>query len=585
MNLEKIKSPTDLKEFSIAQLPELCDELRAALLEKLSNHGGHIGPNLGMVEAIVALHYVFNSPIDKMVFDVSHQSYIHKMLTGRMNAFLNPQNYDDVSGYTNPEESEHDLFNIGHTSTSISLATGLAKGRDLTGGNENVIAIIGDGSLSGGEAFEGLDTAGTLNSNFIIIVNDNDMSIAENHGGIYANLRLLRETKGKAECNLFKAFGLDYCFVEDGNNVAALIEAFKKVKDINHPIVVHIVTEKGHGFAPAVKDKEEFHWGFPFDKETGECKLTFDGETYSSIMASMLLKRMKEDKRLVVVNAGTPGVIGFEPELRAEAGTQFVDVGIAEEQAAAMSSGLAKRGCRPVWGVGASFMQRTYDQISQDIAINSSPVTIAVFYTGIKALNDVTHLGLYDIAMISNIPNIVYLAPTCKAEFEAMLKWSINQEKYPVAIRVPSPAPIDLPIEVDDDYSSINSFKVVNKGSGIAIIAAGSMLAEALGALEILKSKNINPTVINPRFLTGIDEAMLSELTTMHDAVITVEDGILNGGFGEKIARFYGSDKDMLVECMGLPKQFYDRYNPNELCRQYGLTASGIADKVEQLSK
>jgi 1-deoxy-D-xylulose-5-phosphate synthase len=582
MNLESIKSPADLKQLSVGELTELCSNMRTALIEKISRHGGHFGPNLGMVEATVALHIVFNSPVDKFVFDVSHQSYIHKMLTGRMSAFVNSDRYDDVSGYTNPHESEHDFFNIGHTSTSISLASGLAKARDLNGGKENIIAVIGDGSLSGGEAFEGLDTAGTFKSNFIIVVNDNDMSIAENHGGIYDNLRLLRETNGKAECNLFRAFGLDYRFVNNGNDLESLIATFQEVKDIDHPIVVHIVTEKGRGYAPAVADKESHHWCGPFDMATDRQLYDSDAPSYASIMTSMLLKRMKEDKSLVVVNAGTPGVIGFNPKERAEAGDQFVDVGIAEEQAAAMVSGIARNGGHPVWGVGASFIQRAYDQISQDICINASPATIVTFYTGIRALNDVTHLGIYDIAMLSNIPGLVYLAPTCRAEFEAMLNWSIAQDKAPVAIRTASPAPVDLDITVDSDYSELNKFRVVSEGSDVAIIAVGTMLADALKAAELLKAKGINPTIINPRFVSGVDAELLTSLMANHRAVVTVEDGIIDGGFGAKVAHFY-ADKDIKVDVIGLPKQFYDRYNPQELCERYDITAEGIARRVQRL--
>ena len=361
MYLEKINSPSDVKKLSIEQLKVLAEEMRAALIQKLSVHGGHCGPNLGMVEATIALHYVFDSPKDKIVFDVSHQSYCHKMLTGRKDAFLYSEHYDDVTGYSCPEESEHDFFTVGHTSTSLSLACGLAKARDLKGGKENIIAVIGDGSLSGGEALEGLDFAGEMTTNFIAVINDNDMSIAENHGGMYKNLRLLRDTDGKAECNLFKAMGLDYAFVKDGNDIEALIKAFEQVKDSAAPVAVHIVTEKGKGLSFAEKNKEKWHWAAPFDPETGEPKYPWGGEDYSSVTADYLLKKMKADKKVCAITSATPTVFGFTSDKRAEAGAQFIDVGIAEEHAVAMASGMAKGGAKPFYGVYSTFLQRTYE--------------------------------------------------------------------------------------------------------------------------------------------------------------------------------------------------------------------------------
>lgn len=293
MYLEKIDAPQDLRGLTTEQLHALADEIREALLRKLSAHGGHIGPNLGMVEATIALHRVFDSPKDKIIYDVSHQSYVHKMLTGRREAFLDPADYDEVSGYTNPQESEHDHFTIGHTSTSVSLACGLAKARDLRGGSENVIAVIGDGSLSGGEAYEGLSNAGEAGTNLIVVVNDNEMSIAENHGGLYANLRELRESDGKAPCNFFRALGLDYLYVKEGNDIEALTAAFRQVKDTPRPVVVHIRTLKGKGYAPAERQKERFHWGMPFDLATGEPKAAGGGEDYCDLTGRFLLERMR----------------------------------------------------------------------------------------------------------------------------------------------------------------------------------------------------------------------------------------------------------------------------------------------------
>ena len=579
MYIEKINQPTDVKNLNSEQLHILADEMRQALLQKLSKHGGHFGPNLGMVEAAIALHYVFNSPTDKIVYDVSHQSYPHKMLTGRKDAFLYEDRYDDVSGYSNPDESDHDFFTIGHTSTSVSLACGLAKGRDLKGDKENIIAVIGDGSLSGGEALEGLDFASELNSNIIIVVNDNDMSIAENHGGLYKNLKKLRDTDGKAECNLFKSMGLDYVFVKDGNDIDSLITAFKQVKDSTYPVVVHICTQKGKGYEIAEKNKEAWHYCGPFDLETGKSDMPQDGEDYSSMTADILLKKMKEDKTIVGITSATPTVFGFTEDKRKEAGSQFVDVGIAEETAVALASGIAKNGGKPIYGVYSTFIQRTYDQLSQDLCINNSAATILVYWASVYGMNDVTHLGIYDIPMMSNIPNLVYLAPTTKEEYLAMLDWSIEQNDHPVAIRVPISVVSDGK-KVTKDFSKLNEYEVTQNGSKIAIVALGSFYSVGAKTAEIIENKTgVKPTLINPIYITGTDDKLLEQLKENHDIVITVEDGVLDGGFGEKIARFYGNS-DIKVLNYGLKKEFLDRYNPEEIVKANRLTPEQIAEDV-----
>lgn len=584
MYIEKINSPADVKVLSVEQMEVLATEVRQALLHKLSEHGGHIGPNLGMVEATIALHYVFNSPYDKIVYDVSHQSYTHKILTGRKEAFLNAADYDKVSGYTNPQESEHDFFTIGHTSTSVSLACGLVKARDLKGDSENIIAVIGDGSLSGGEAYEGLSNAGENGTNMIIVVNDNEMSIAENHGGLYQNLRLLRETEGKAECNFFRSLGLDYMFVKDGNDIASLIAAFKAVKDTPRPVVVHIHTLKGKGYLPAETHKEQWHWGMPFDLKTGAPKFDFSGvEDYSDLTAKFLLDEMKKDKSVVAITSGTPSVIGFTPERRQQAGRQFVDVGIAEEHAVALASGIAAGGGKPVYGVYSSFIQRTYDQLSQDLCINNNPATIVVFMGTIAGMNDETHLGFFDIPLICNIPNMVYLAPTCKEEYFAMLKWSIYQNKYPVAIRVPGASVVSGNQEYDTDYSDLNHYKLVRKGEKVAILGLGAFysLGEAV-AKRLKEESGIEATLINPRYITGLDVAMLEDLKQSHSLVVTLEDGEIDGGFGEKIARFY-SDSDMKVLTYGVRKEFADRYITEELLKENRLTDVQIVEDICKL--
>ena len=585
MYLEKINSPADVKKLSTEEMKKLAQEMRDALIFKLSRHGGHCGPNLGFAEATIALHYVFNSPKDKMVFDVSHQTYCHKMLTGRKDGFLYEEHFDDISGYSNPYESEHDFFTIGHTSTSISLALGLAKARDLKHETGNVIAVIDDGSLSGGEALEALDYAGEFDGNLIVIINDNDMSIAENHGGMYKNLKALRESNGKADTNLFTAMGLDYVFVKDGNDIDSLIAAFRQVKDSTRPVAVHIVTEKGKGLSFAEKNKEDWHWHMPFDVETGKAKYNYDGEDYGDLTAKMLLEKMKKDESVCVLTSGTPTVSGFWKGRRDEAGRQFIDVGIAEENAAAMASGIAAGGGKPFYGVYSTFIQRTYDQISQDICINNSPVAISVFAGSVYGMSDVTHLGLYDIPMLSNIPNLVYLAPATKEEYLSMLDWAIEQKEHPVAVRVPGGPVISDGKEVKNNWSDLNKYEVTKNGSKIAVIALGTFYQLGEKAAKAIEEKaGITPTVINPHFISGIDKETLENLKKNHDIVITLEDGILDGGFGEKIARFYGNSSVKTL-CFGLAKKFYDRYDVNELMREAHLTPAQIADDATALLK
>lgn len=580
MYIEQINSPKDLKQLTAEQMTVLAGEIRQALLNRLSTCGGHIGPNLGMVEATIALHFVFDSPKDKLVFDVSHQCYTHKILTGRKEAFLNPAKYASVSGYTNPHESEHDFFIIGHTSTSVSLACGLAKARDLKHDSENVIAVIGDGSLSGGEAYEGLSNAAELGTNLIIVVNDNDMSIAENHGGLYGNLRQLRESKGEAPCNFFKSLGLDYLYVDEGNDISALIAAFRQVKDASHPVVVHIHTQKGKGYAFAEQNREKYHWGGPFNLQTGEPKNRSTAEDYGDLTGRFLLEEMAKDPTLVAISSGTPTVLGFTPERRQQAGRQFVDVGIAEEHAVALASGIAANGGHPVYGVYSTFIQRCYDQLSQDLCINNNPAVIAVFAGTVNGMNDVTHLGFFDIPLIANIPNMVYLAPTCKEEYFAMMRWAIQQREHPVAVRVPGVVVESRQEPFDTDYSMLNRYRVTQQGRRVAILALGSFygLGEAVRT-KLEADAGLQATLINPRYITGLDTDLLESLKTDHQIVVTLEDGVLDGGFGEKIARYYG-DSAMRVLNFGLRKEFADRYVAAELMRANRLTDTQIVKDI-----
>lgn len=586
MYIEKIKSPADLKKLDIEALKIVADETRQAVLNRVSKHGGHVGPNLGFVEATVALHYVFDAPKDKLVFDVSHQSYPHKILTGRAAGFLGDlDDMNAISGYSSPAESPiYDNFEVGHTSTSISLATGLQKARDIKGTDENIIAVIGDGSLSGGEAFEGLDEASELGTGIIIVVNDNEMSIAENHGGIYKNLRALRQSNGQCEHNWFKAWGFEYHYLEEGNDIARLIQVFKKVKGTQRPTVVHIHTEKGHGFAPAVEDKETWHWSMPFNITDGSLLNQPTGESYDRLFSDWMLREMKRDKTLIAVTAGTPTAAGFTPAKRREAGAQHIDMGIAEEQAAAMISGMAKGGLHPVWTVYSTFIQRTYDQIAQDLCINSNPAVINVVGGGTASMNDITHICLFDIPMLCSIPNLIYLAPTTCEEYFAMLRWAIDQDRKPIAIRVPSNGVNHTAEPVDTEYSYTPQYKVARQGSQVAIIAAGSFYQKGENVADILAAKGINATLINPRYLNAVDAETLDSLKAEHSLVVTLEDGCKDGGFGERIASYYGTS-DMKVLVSGVKKDLYDRYDLRQLLADNRLLDEQIVDDILAIIK
>lgn len=581
MYIEKIKSPADLKQLNIDALKVVADETRQAVLNRVSKHGGHVGPNLGFVEATVALHYVFDTPKDKLVFDVSHQSYPHKVLTGRASGFLgNLDEMNAISGYSSPTECpEYDNFEVGHTSTSVSLATGLQKARDIKGTKENIIAVIGDGSLSGGEAFEGFDEASELGTGIIIVVNDNEMSIAEPHGGIYKNLRDLRESNGQCNHNWFKAWGFEYKYLEEGNDVEKLIEVFRSVKDTDKPTVVHIHTEKGHGFTPAVENKEAWHYGMPFNKEDGSRPEYPATESYEQLLSDWLLKEMKQDKTLVAVTAGTPSAAGFTPEKRKEAGAQHVDVGIAEEQAVAMISGMAKGGLRPVWTVFSTFIQRTYDQIAQDLCINANPAVINVTWGGTASMNDITHICLFDIPMLCSIPGLIYLAPTTCEEYFAMLHWAILQDKKPIAIRIPSNGVHHTTETVDREYAYEAKYKVTQKGEKVAIIAAGSFYQKGENVARLLAEKGIKATLINPRYLNEVDRETLDSLKGSHKLVVTLEDGSKDGGFGERIAAYYGTS-EMKVLVGGIKKDLYDRFDLQQLLSDNRLLDEQIVEDV-----
>ena len=580
MYLEHVNSPEDVRALPASALPDLADEVRAAIIERTSAIGGHTGSNLATVELTIALHRVFETPHDKIVFDVSHQSYAHKMLTGRAAAFLDPTRYAEASGFSNPGESEHDLFSMGHTSTSISLACGLASARDLAGETYDVVAVIGDGSLSGGLAFEGLDNAVELGSGLIIVVNDNEWSIAPNHGGIYRSLADLRATQGASEHNVFRALGLDYRYLEDGHDVAALEAALSKLRGTDHPVVLHVHTEKGHGYAPAAANPEGWHHAVPFDVATGDVRPGATAhpadENYANVTGALLADWMQTDPRVVAVNAATPYIMGFTPELRERAGRRFVDVGIAEEHAVSYVTGLARAGARPVLGIYATFLQRAYDQLWHDLCLNGVPATILVFGASAFGTTDVTHLGFFDIPMLGSMPGLTYLAPTCIEEYLDMLSWSIGHEGGPVAIRVPVAGGVTSRPDFarSDDYA--HGWEVLRKGSQIALLALGDFLPLGEKIADALAVDGVSATLVNPRLATTPEEDLLGRLAADHRVIVTLEDGILDGGFGERCARALAAG-DVRTLCYGLPRAFVDRYDPAELLARCGITVEGIA--------
>lgn len=582
--LDRINTLKELKVLSRNELVQLCREIRQQMLLRLSVTGGHVGSNLAVIEATVALHYVFDSPVDKIIFDVSHQCYTHKLLTNRKAAYTDPAQFSSVSGFTDPAESEHDIFSIGHTSTAISLACGLAKGRDAKGESYNIIALVGDGALSGGEALEGLNNAAVLGSNLILIVNDNDMSIAENHGGLYQNLRLLRETAGKAACNLFRTMGFAYAFVHDGNNFEEIADALEKVKDTKQPVIIHMCTVKGKGYPFAEADKESWHYMGPFDIATGKLRHeTVSAETYEALTAAYLSDKMRKDPMVMAVTAGTPKVLGFGEELRKEFPKQFVDVGIAEGHAVAMISGMAKAGEKPVFGVSSSFLQRAYDQLSSDLALNCSPAVILVFFAGI-AQGSQTHMGVFDIPLAANIPNIIYLAPTCKEEYFRMLEWGLNQAEHPVIIRVPGIEAVSRNAALLDEYCYPAKYEIVEYGTTVAILALGKFFELGGHVREKLETEHgIHATLINPRYASALDETVLEALPEHgHRLIVTLEDGVIDGGFGEKIARFYGTTPVKVLN-FGAEKEFVNHITAEEQYMKYHLTEEQMISDILKL--
>lgn len=580
MELENIKSPADIKGLSYEELTKIADQMRQAVLNRTSQIGGHVGPNLGSVETIIAMHYVFDAPRDRLVYDVSHQAFPHKMLTGRVDGYLYREDFAKVGEYTDPKESpEYDIFYAGHTSPALSLCVGLAKARDLKKDNYNIVALVGDGALSGGVAFEGLDAGGALNSNLICIINDNQMAIAENHGGMYGHLTNLRETNGTSSDNLFKAFNWDYVYVAEGNNVQKVIEALKAVKGTNRPTIVHVNTQKGEGYTPAEQYREAFHYRDPYDIATGELLKVAEGPSYHQVVKDFILRSSKKYHNFLAISSATPDDFGLNARDREALGEHYMDVAIAEQTGVSVLAGAARDGAKAVYAVVATFLQRAYDQLIEDWAMDNSPALLIVAETGIRAIHDQTHLGFWDIAMITSIPDIIYLAPANLEEYDAMLEWGLSQDKFKVAVRQPSYSTEHADYDVDTDYSDLNKFKVIKSGKDVALIGAGDFLVKARTVADLLAQKGINATLINPRFISGVDNELLESLKKDHKLVVTLEDGSLEGGFGQRIASALGTS-DLKVLNFGLEKKFVDRYKTKDLEEAYNLLPEQITEKI-----
>lgn len=627
--LSSIHTPADVHALSAQQLRDLCLEIRATLLDYGKKHGGHIGSNLGVVELTVALHRVFDSPRDRFIFDVSHQSYVHKMLTGRAEAYLDQSRFDEVTGFTNPLESEHDSFVLGHTGTSISLACGLAKTRDMQRGAAgestigNVIAIIGDGSLSSAIAFEGLNNAAEQGGNLIIIVNDNEMSIAEDFGGMYGQLAKLRTSNGMAELNLFKAFGLDYRYVEQGNDVDALVEVLNEVKDIDHPIVVHIHTTKGLGFndeteadngsdgcnqtnpQPHAGQCEANHWQ---DPEASLGKPLDARKYYGEMAMASLERRFDNEPGLVVISPATPGSNGITRDFRERAGAHYVDTGITEEHAAAFAAGIARAGGRPVLVTSATFFQRTFDQLQQELALNHVPATLLIFGAGISGADN-THSGTFDMTIFANVPDVTCLAPASGEQMLDMLAWATGPSEHGVvAIRMPSEQILALERAADMAFDPLQRaeehdpavniagacpfarYQIVQPGRDVAILGLGNTMplaAEITSALAENDEEHaaITATLVDALQYSTMDAELLAMLADGHRLVVTLEDGQLEGGWGEKVTAFYANSSNtkashVRVLNFGAAKEFTDRVPLGELNERYGLTSETIVSRI-----
>ncbi len=611
--LDKINSPKDIKGLKVDQLVELASEVRGEIISTVSKTGGHLAPNLGAVELTIALHHVLNTPRDKIVWDVGHQTYTHKLLTGRRKKFRSLRQYRGLNGFPKREESRYDAFGAGHASTSISAALGMAKARDLKNEDYTVTAVIGDAALSGGMAFEALNQAGALGSNLLVILNDNEMSISKNVGALsiylnklmttplYDRLRrrtqyLVRKTpvigprtlklaRGLEEGvkNLFipsiwfEELGFRYFGPVDGHNLTHLIETLERVKKIEGPVLVHVVTKKGRGYLPAEREPAKFHGLGPFDIKTGKPKKREKRLTYTQVFGEILVKLARKDRKIVGITAAMEWGTGLET-FKEEFPDRFFDVGIAEEHAVTFAAGLAASGFKPVVAIYSTFLQRAYDQILHDVALQNLPVLFAIDRAGIVGGDGATHQGIFDIAYLSHIPNLVLMAPKDENELQHMLYTGLRHDG-PIALRYPKEEGRGVKMNKEFKALSVGKAEVLYKGKDLAIFAFGSMVHPSLGAAE-----ELNATLVNLRFAKPLDKKIITTLARECGKIVIVEEGTLEGGVGRAILELLEKEglRDIKIKCIGLPDKFLEHGSRSILLSKYGLTSQGILKTIKR---
>lgn len=607
--LKNVNNPNDIKKLGIPDLNRLSDEIREFLVEHVSKTGGHLASNLGVVELTLALHRVFNMPSDKIVWDVGHQSYVHKIITGRKDQFDTLRQFKGLSGFPNPDESEYDIFRTGHSSTSISVGIGIARARDIKKESYNVVSIIGDGALSGGLAFEALNDAGNSKTKLIVVLNDNEMSISQNVGSLstylgklrmnpnYINFRddienkvkkiptigdtLFRNTHKLKESvkyffvqgMLFEELGFKYMGPIDGHDIGMLTDAFNRAKKINGPVMIHVLTKKGKGYLPAENNPDVFHGIGPFEVTTG-IKEKSNNVTYSAAFGEEMLKEAENNEKLVAITAAMPdgtGLTAYAEKFK----DRFFDVGIAEQHGVTLAAGLAVSGLKPVFAVYSTFLQRAYDQVVHDVCIQKLPVMLAIDRAGIVGDDGETHQGLLDISFLRSIPNITIVSPKDIKEFRMMLKWCFSYN-LPIAIRYPRGGDEKIDFSKYDEIE-LGKWEVLNKGENIALLATGKMNQTAKKLGDRFRNKGINITIINCRFIKPLDVKLLEKLFTTYSHIYTLEDNYVSGGFGSGVAE-YALSKNYKgeIKIFGFPDEFIEHGNTGILYKKYSLDVDGL---------
>lgn len=615
--LDEINKPNDIKQVNETHYVKLAAEIRRFLISEVSKTGGHLASNLGVVELTMALHLFLNLPDDKLIWDVGHQAYVHKLLTGRKEVFRTLRQYEGMSGFPKRKESDCDAFDTGHSSTSISVATGLVKARDLSKKAQKIVAVIGDGALSGGMAYEALNNAGRLKTNLIIVLNDNNMSISENVGGVASYLGKLRtntaytDFKGELETALrklpkvgdaivhklkrskdsikhlmipgmlFEDMGLTYIGPIDGHNISQMLSAFTSASRVKGAVLIHVITKKGKGYTMAEKEPWKYHGVEPFDIKTGKNLHEKQGMNYTDVFSETMLELGRQNETLVAISAAMPAGTGLIP-FSEEFPERFFDVGIAEEHAVTFAAGLAVGGYRPVVAIYSTFLQRAYDQIVHDVSVSKLPVIFAIDRAGIVGNDGETHQGIFDISYLTHIPGMTVMAPKNAQEFKEMLKFAISYTG-PIAIRYPR-GKAYFGLSDNLEPIALSKSEIIVRGEDIVLLAVGSMVQTAVDVSEILKSRGINVTIVNVRFITPMDTDMLDEISNSHKLIVTMEENVKRGGFGESVSVYLFEHGYFNVDMLNisLPNDFIEHGDQNVLREKYGLSASEIAARIEQ---